>query len=209
MARPTIMLADDHTLVLEALQKLLEPEFKVVATVPDGRTLLTVAAELKPDIIVVDIGMPLLSGMEVGPELKRILPRTKLIALTMNEDREIAREAVRLWASGYLLKSSASSELIKAIRQVLQGRSYLTPKVARRLQDELVRNPGQGHRRELTARQRNVLRLLGEGLTMKEAADALHVTKRTIAFHKYRIMRDFDLKTNSDLIKFAIRERVI
>jgi DNA-binding NarL/FixJ family response regulator len=183
MRWPTILLADDHT--LEALQKLLGPKFKVVTSVPDGQTVLNVASELKPDVIVLDVGLRLLSGVEAGSELKRILPQTKLIVLSMT--REIGREAVRSWASSYLLKNAASSALIKAIRRVLPGRS----------------------RRVLTGRQRDVLRLLAEGRTMREAAEILDITPRTIAFHKYRIMEEFELKNNLDLIRFAIRERVI
>jgi DNA-binding NarL/FixJ family response regulator len=153
--------------------------------------------------------MPELNGMQAGAEIKKVLPRTKLIVLTMNEDPEIAREALRHWASGYLLKKSAGSELITAIREVLRGRPYVTPKMARRLQDEFVRDPRPDRKRVLTARQREVLKLLAEGWTMKEVAEALHVTPRTIAFHKYRIMEEFGLKTNSDVVKFAIREKVI
>jgi DNA-binding NarL/FixJ family response regulator len=209
MGAPGILLADDHTLVLQALKKLLEPEFTVVGTVSDGRALLSAVQESKPDVVVLDIGMPHASGMEIGPKLRRLSPRTKLIVLTMNDDIEIAREALRLWASGYLLKGSAASELVKAIRDVLQGKSYVTPRIARRLQEEFVRDPERAGKRELTLRQREVLQLLAEGRTMKEAADALNVTPRTIAFHKYRIMEDFNLRTNSDLVKFAIREKLV
>jgi len=209
MGRPRVLLADDHTLVLEAFKKLLEPECEVVGTVSDGRALLLAAPASKPDVIVVDLGMPEVSGMEAGLELKRLLPHTHLIVLTMSEDPAVAREAIRHWASGYLLKKSAGSELIKAIREVLRGKSYVTPKLAQRLQEEFVRDPTSDHQRELTSRQREVLQLLAEGRTMKETADELHVTPRTIAFHKYRIMEDFGLKNNSDLVKFAIRERVI
>jgi DNA-binding NarL/FixJ family response regulator len=205
MQWPTILLADDHT--LEALQQFLEPEFKVVTSASDGQTFLNVASELKPDVIVLDVGLRLPNGMEAGSELRRILPQTKLIVLTMT--RDIGREAVRSWASGYLLKTAASSALIKAIRRVLQVRSYVTPNLARRPQDELGRNPRRGLRRVLTARQRDVLRLLAEGRTMREAAEILDITPRTIAFHKYRIMQEFELKNNLDLIRFAIRERVI
>jgi DNA-binding NarL/FixJ family response regulator len=209
MVRPGILLADDHTLVLEAFKKLLEPEFEVVATVSDGRALLSVAPELKPDVIVLDLSMPELNGMEAGLQLRRLLPRTKIVVLTMNEDPDIPREALRHWASGYLLKKSAGSELTKAIREVLRGKTYVTPKVAQQLREGFVRDPKRKHKRELTSRQREVLLLLAEGRTMKETADLLHVTPRTVAFHKYRIMEDFDLKTTSDLVKFAIRERVI
>lgn len=209
MARPRILLADDHTLVVEGFRKLLESQFEIVGTVSDGRTLLTVAQQLKPDVIILDIGMPLLSGMDAGRELKRLVPRTKLIVLTMNEDPDIAREALRHWASAYLVKKSSGSELIKAVREVLKGKSYVTSRIAQRLMDEFVRDPRIGHTKELTPRQREVLHLLAEGRTMKETADLLHLTPRTIAFHKYRIMEEFGLKTNSDLVRFAIRERVI
>jgi DNA-binding NarL/FixJ family response regulator len=209
MGRPGVLLADDHTLVVEAFKRLLEPEFDILGTVSDGRALLSVAPESKPDVIVLDIGMPELNGMQAGSELKKLLPRTKLIVLTVNEDPEVAREALRHWASGYLLKKSAGSELVTAIREALRGRSYVTPRMAQRLQDQFVRDPRADRKRELTVRQREVLKLLAEGRTMKEVAEALHVTPRTVAFHKYRIMEDFGLKTNSDVVKFAIREKVI
>jgi DNA-binding NarL/FixJ family response regulator len=209
MGQPRVLLADDHTMVVEAFRKLLEPEFEIVGTVADGRTLVNIAPGLKPDVIVLDIGMPLMNGMEAGKELKQLLPRTKLIALTMIEDYELAAEALRSWASGYLLKKSAGSELVKAIREALKGKSYVTPKVAQELLDRFVRDPRHDREKELTPRQRQVLQLLAEGRTMKETADFLHVTPRTVAFHKYRIMEEFGLKTNSDLVKFAIRERVV
>ena len=209
MQRPRVLLADDHTLVLEAFKKLLEPEFDIVGTVSDGRSLLSAAHDLKPDVIVLDLGMPELSGMQAGVQLKKLLPRTKLVVLTMNEDSDLASEALHHWASGYLLKKSAGAELAKAIRETLRGRSYVTPKIAHRLEEQFVRDPRPDHKKVLTSRQKEVLQLLAEGHTMREAADALHVTPRTVAFHKYRIMEDFGLKTTSDLVKFAIREHVI
>jgi len=209
MGRPRILLADDHTLVLAAFRKLLDQDFDVVGAVSDGCELVSSAPQAKPDVIVLDIGMPGASGMVAGLELKKVLPRTRLIVLTMNEDAEIAREALRLWASGYVLKKSGGSELISAIREVLRGKTYVTPSIARQLEDAFIRDPRPDHKRELTARQREVLQLLAEGRTMRQAADQLHVTTRTVAFHKYRIMEEFGLKTNSDLVRFAIRERVI
>jgi len=209
MGRPRILLADDHTLVVEGFRKLLEPEFEVTGTVSDGQTLLKEAVETKPDIVILDIGMPLLSGMNAGRELKKLTPRTRIIVLTMNEDPDIAREALRHWASAYLLKKSAGTELTKAVREVLRGKSYVTPRLAQRLMDEFVRDPRLEHTKELTPRQREVLHLLAEGRTMKETASLLHLTPRTVAFHKYRIMEEFGLKSNSDLVRFAIRERVV
>jgi DNA-binding NarL/FixJ family response regulator len=209
MGKPRVLLADDHTLVVEAFKRLLEQEVEIVATVADGRTLLAIAPELKPDVIILDLGMPLLNGMDAGHELKRRLPRTKLIVLTMSEDYDLAAEAMRHWASGYLLKKSASSELVKAIREVLAGRSYVTPKVAQRLLEEFVRDPRPNRVKHLTPRQREVLQLLAEGRTMKEVAAVLNVTTRTVAFHKYRIMEEFGMKTTSDLVRFAMREHIV
>ena len=209
MGKPRVLLADDHTLVIEAFKKLLESEFEIVRTVTDGRMLLQVAPQLKPDVVVLDLGMPLLNGMDAGRELKKLIPQTKLIVLTMSEDYELAAEALRKWASGYLLKKSAGSELVKAIREVLRGKSYVTPRVAQRLVEEFVRDPRPDRVKNLTPRQREVLQLLAEGRTMKEAAAILHVAARTIAFHKYRIMEEFNLKTNSDLVRFAMTEHLL
>jgi DNA-binding NarL/FixJ family response regulator len=147
--------------------------------------------------------------MDAGRKLKRLLPRTKLIALTMNEDCEIASEALRFWASGYVLKKSAGSELVKAIREALKGKSYVTPRIAQRLLEQFIIDPRHDHEKELTPRQRQVLQLLAEGRTMKETADYLHVTARTVAFHKYKIMEEFGLKSNWDLVRFAIRKHVV
>jgi DNA-binding NarL/FixJ family response regulator len=209
MGRPRILLADDHTLVVEGLRKLLEPEFDIVGVVPDGQALLTAALHHKPDVIILDIGMPVLNGIDAGRELKKLVPRTRLIVLTMNEDPDIAREALRYWASAYLVKTSAGTELTRAVREVLKGKSYVPTRLAQKLMDEFVRDPRVGRTKEVTPRQREVLHLLAEGRTMQEMGDLLHLTPRTVAFHKYRIMDEFGLKTNSDLVRFAIRERIV
>jgi DNA-binding NarL/FixJ family response regulator len=209
MDRPRILIADDHTLVAEAFKKLLEPEFHVVKLVTDGRSLLTSAKELKPDIVILDLNMPLLNGLDAGQEMKKLLPKTKLIVLTMNEDPEVASKALRQWASGYLLKKSAGVELQKAILAVLRGHSYVTPSIAQKLMDEFIRDPRPDRAKELTPRQRQVLQLLAEGHSMKEVAAVLDIAVRTVAFHKYRIMEDFGLKTGADLVRFAIREHLI
>jgi DNA-binding NarL/FixJ family response regulator len=207
---PRVLLADDHTLLLEAFEKLLEPDYTVVGAVSDGRALLAAAAELKPDVIVLDIAMPLLNGLDAARQLKKTMPAIKLIFLTMNEDPDLAREAFRLGASGYLLKISAASELSKAINEALSGRSYVTPHITQGMVESFIRRPG-GDRDppQLTLRQREVLQLLAEGRSMKEAADILNVTPRTVAFHKYRMMEQLQLKTNADLIQFAIREGIV
>ena len=209
MGKPRLLLADDHTLILDAFKKLLEPEFEVVGTVTDGRALLLAAPQLRPDVAVIDLGMPLLNGIDAGRELKRLLPNIRIIVLTMSEDFDLASFALRRWASGYLLKKSAGEELVRAVREVLKGKSYVTPFVAKRLAEEFVRDPRTDRMKHLTPRQREVLQLLAEGRTMKEAAAVLNVSTRTIAFHKYRIMEEFGLKTNSDLVRFAIKERIL
>jgi DNA-binding NarL/FixJ family response regulator len=209
VGKPRILLADDHTLIVEAFKKLLESEFEIVGTVPDGRKLLQVAPALRPDVVLLDLGMPMLNGFDAGRQLKKLLPNVKLIVLTVNEDYDLAVEALGEWASGYLLKNSASSELVKAIWEVLRGKQYVTPQIAKRRLEEFVRDPRPNRTKHLTARQREVLQLLGEGRSMKEAAFELQVATRTIAFHKYRIMEEHGLKTNSDLVIFAIKQNVL
>lgn len=208
MGKPRILLADDHTLVAEALTRLLEAHFEVVGTAADGRALLEKAAQLQPDVILLDLSMPILNGFEAGERLKKLVPRAKLIVLTMTEDTEVAADLLRSWASGFLLKKSASSELVKGIQEVLKGNTFVTTQMTQSLLDKFVRDPQQ-KARILTPRQREVLQLLAEGRTMKEAADILNVTPRTVAFHKYKIMEEFELKTNSDLLRFAMRERIV
>ena len=208
--RRRVLLADDHTLLLEAFEKLLEPEYTVVGAVSDGRALLAAAAELKPDVIVLDIAMPLLNGLDAARQIKKTMPAIKLIFLTMNEDPNLASEAFRIGASGYLLKTSAASELSKAINEALCGRSYVTPHITQGMMESFIRRPGDDRDApQLTHRQREVLQLLAEGRSMKEAAKILKVTPRTVAFHKYRMMEQLHLKTNADLIQFAIREGMI
>ncbi len=200
--RPRVLLADDHTLLLGAFRKLLEPECEVVGAVENGRALLDSARELRPDVVVVDISMPLLNGLDAGRQLKQLLPGARLIFLTMNEDPDLVAEALRIGASGYLLKNSAASELVLAIREAMDGKTYVTPRAAERV----------GHARpgdSLTPRQREVLQLLAEGHSMKEVAGILNVTPRTVAFHKYRLMEELGLKTNADLVQYAVRHKIV
>src|SRR5271166_193457 len=174
MRRTRVLLADDHEICCAGFKKLLEPEYDVVGCVGDGRALLKAAMELKPDVVVVDIGMPLLNGLDAGREIKRLLPHTKLIFLTMNPDSELAAEALRIGASAYLLKTSRASELPKAIEDAVKGISYVTPRVRRAMKEKYIRDPkGAARPRELTDRQREVLQLLAEGRPMKEIADIL------------------------------------
>jgi DNA-binding NarL/FixJ family response regulator len=208
--RPRVLIADDHTFVAEACVKLLEPEFEVVGIVGDGQALLEKAPDLKPDIIVLDVGMPLLNGLEAGKRIKSLVRTVKIVYLTMNNDLGIAAEAFRLGASGYLLKTSAAAELASAIREVLKGKLYVSPLITKDVDafflEIRVSHMGQ---EKLTNRQREVLQLLAEGRSMKEVAYILKLTPRTVAFHKYKIMGQLRLKTNSDLVQYAIREHVI
>jgi DNA-binding NarL/FixJ family response regulator len=210
MTRIRILVAEDHTLVAEAFQRLLEPQYEVVGIVADGRALLKVAQQLRPDVAIIDISMPLLNGLDAARELKRLLPPVKIIFVTMNDDPDIASEARRLEASAYLLKTSASAELLKAVQEVLRGNSYLTPRISERLRLEFIRDPRADRpAKHLTMRQREVLQLLAEGRPMKEVADILQITPRTVAFHKYRTMETFSLKSNAELIRFVIREGIL
>jgi DNA-binding NarL/FixJ family response regulator len=210
MKKARIMLADDHTIILEAFKKLIEPEFEVVGVVPDGRALLKAAEETRPDLVMLDISMPLLSGLEAGRRLKQLLPGVKLVYLTMNQDRDVAAEAFRLGASGFLLKNSAASELLPALRECLRGGRYITPLVAEDVFDVLMDADGRSKEpTSLTARQREVLQLLAEGRSMKEAAFLLDVTPRTIAFHKYSMMEQLRIKNNAELVQFAIKHQLV
>lgn len=210
MSLPRIILADDHALVSEALQRLVAPHFDVVARVADGRALLESALFHKPEAVVVDIAMPLLNGLEACRQLRKKLPFVKLVVLTMNEDPELAVEAMKAGASGYVLKKCAGSELIDALRAAVRGRAYVTRQIARGMQESFIRNPqGCGRSKSLTPRQREVVQLLAEGKSMKEAADLLKVAPRTVAFHKYRVMQDLGLKTSADLVQYAIKSYMV
>jgi len=206
VTRPRILLADDHTILLDAFKALLEPEFEVVGTVTDGRALLAEFSRLNPDVVLIDISMPLLNGLDAGRQLKAQQRSVKLIYLTMNPDPDLAGEALRLGASGYVLKSSAASELTQAIREALRGRSYITPLITRDVVGSLIqRRTGS----ELTNRQREVLQLLAEGRSMKEVGSILNVAPRTVAFHKDRMMEQLRLKTSAELVQFAVKHGVV
>jgi len=208
---PRIIIADDHTLVAEACRKLLEQDYEVVATVSDGRALVRAVAELRPHLVIVDVAMPILNGLDAGQQAKELIPSVKLIFLTMNHDADLAAEAFRRGASGYLVKTCAASELVVAVREVLRGKSYLSPMIAKDTVDFLLRQDKKlvDESDRLTERQREVLQLLAEGKCMKDVASVLNVTTRTVAFHKYRIMEVLNIKTNAALIQYAIRNHLI
>jgi len=208
--RARLLIADDHTLLAEACKNLLEPEFEVVGIVDNGRTLLRMASEMKPEVVILDIAMPQLNGLDAGDQIKQLLPRTKLVYLTVNMSPEVAAEAFRRGASGYVVKTSAAAELITAIRRALKSESYLSPLITKETVDFLLRSrhPYVAEK-TITRRQSEILQLLAEGKSMKEIADVLDVKPGTVAFHKYRIMETLGLKTNAELIQYAIKHHLI
>jgi len=197
-------------MVVEGLRNLLEPEFDVVGVVEDGRALVAAAKDLRPEVIVADISMPLLNGIEAAEQLKKVDPQVKIVFLTMHPDVTYARRAIEVGACGFVLKHSAPSELVTAIREGLRGRTYITPMIAK---DVLQLLMDRSTKREdalaqLTARQREVLQLVAEGHSAKEIASLLNISPRTVEFHKYRIMEDLGLRTNADLIQFAVKHGI-
>jgi len=210
MKRTRIVLADDHVMLLDAIKNLLEPEFEIVGTFNDGHVLLNNAADLNPDVIVLDIGMPKMNGLSAGQRIKQVLPKVKLIYLTMNLDPDLAAEAFRLGASGYIVKNSAATELVHGIREVLRGRSYITPLMTKGMVGSFIQNiDRRKNPNQLTLRQKEVLQLLAEGRSMKEAAFILNVTPRTVAFHKYTMMEHLRLRSSAELIQFAMRSSIV
>jgi len=210
MKRARVILADDHNLLVDTFKAFLEPHFDVVGTFADGHRLVQGAPALQPDVIVLDVGMPIMNGLIAGQRLKQILPRVKLIYLTMNQDPDVAAEAFRLGASGYLVKTSAASELVHAIKEVLLARSYVTPLMTKDMVGSFIQTfKRRKVRHELTLRQREVLQLLAEGRSMKEVAYHLNVTPRTIAFHKYTMMDQLDLKSSAELIQYAMKSSIL
>jgi DNA-binding NarL/FixJ family response regulator len=206
MNRPRILLADDHTLVLDGFRKLLEDQCEIVGVAEDGRTLIRKAQELQPDIVTLDISMPHLNGVDAARKLKRILPRIKLIFVTMHADPAYVNEAFKAGASGYLLKRSAGSELLQAIQAAMDGQWYVTPLVAKGLVKSVITGdrPAVLKDEPLTARQREVLQLVAEGMTVKEVASTLNISPKTVEFHKSQIMALLDLHTTAELTKYAL-----
>ncbi len=210
MRRPRVVVVDDHRLLRESFVKLLESTCDVVGALGDGRALLAAAPELRPDIVVLDVAMPLLNGLDAARQLKRLMPAVKVIFLTVNEDPDLAAEAFRAGASGFVLKGSAASELLQAIQDVSNGRSYVTPLATQGMVDNLLHQPESAKGgRELSPRQREVLQLLAEGRTMKEIGTILKITARTVAFHKYSMMEMLGIKSSAELVQFAIKKRIV
>lgn len=210
MKRVRILLADDHTLFCSLLRDLLEPEFEVVGSVRDGREMLEAASSLHPDVVLVDIGMPSLNGLDAGRRLKQLSPQVKLIYLTMNNSLEYAQEALRAGASAFILKNSLTSELLQAIRDALKGISYVAPEIRKALAETYIRDPKAVNRpQHLTDRQREVLQMLAEGHSLGEIAGRLKITYRTVRFHKLRIMEELGISNNSELVRYAMKHGMI
>jgi DNA-binding NarL/FixJ family response regulator len=209
MAKPRVILADDHTMLVEAFEKLLSPECEIVAKVADGRALVAAVQQHHPDVVVLDVAMPLLNGLDAARQIKQIDKSVRLVFVTMNEDPDLAAEAFRAGGAAYLLKRSAGSELLTAIREAMKHRSYVTPLVTEGMLGALMHSTPDAAARQLTTRQREVLQLLAEGKSMKEVGSILNVTPRTVAFHKYRMMEQLKIKTNAELIQYAIRHNLI
>ena len=209
--KPRLLLADDHTLLLEGIRLLLAPEFDLVGSVEDGQALLAAAKTLKPDVILLDISMPRLNGIDAARRLRKLLPSARLIFVTMHAGADYVAEAFRAGAMGYLLKRAAASELIIAIRAVLKGNHYVSPLVTRNAMEVLISSskPGGRFSDRLTPRQREVLQLVAEGRSRKEISAILNISVKTVEFHKGKIMRELNLQTVADFTRYAIEHGII
>ena len=210
MSRPRVLLADDHRIVTEGLKGLLEPEFELVGIVGDGRALLAAAEKLRPDVIVADISMPLLNGIDAVRQIRKAYGEIKIVFLTMHPDVTYAISAFEAGASGYVLKHSAPTELVTAIRSALRGKTFVTPLLAGELMEQTkARSAQRDVTTRLTGRQREIVQLLAEGKSAKDIADLLNISSRTVEFHKYRIMKDLGLNSAAELVHYAVRHGII
>ena len=210
MKRPRVVLADDHPLMMDALKNLLQPDFEVVGTFTDGHALVEGAPKLNPNAIVLDIGMPTMNGLSAGERLKKLMPSVKLIYLTQNIDQDMAREAFQLGASAYVIKSSAASDIVRAVQEALRGGSYVTPILTKGMVGSFIKNFKQEKRtNRLTLRQKEVLQLLAEGHSMKGVAFVLNVSPRTVAYHKYTMMEHLSIRSSAELIEYAVKRSLV
>jgi DNA-binding NarL/FixJ family response regulator len=204
-----LLLADDHRLLADACKAILESEYQIVGIETDGRSLVKAALAQKPDVVILDIAMPHLNGLDAAQQIKHKLPSTKLVFMTMNQAPEVAAEAFRRGAAAYVLKQSAAEELLTAVRTVLRGESYLSPLVARETVNFLLHQAKPlTEEAQITTRQSEILQLLAEGMSMKEVANELNLKPGTVAFHKYRMMETLGLKTNAELLEYAIKRQM-
>ena len=211
MKRPRLLLADDHPLFLAGLQTLLEAESEIVGAVNDGKALVEAASRLKPEVIVLDIGLPLLNGIDAARQIKEEQPETKILFLTMHASLAYLKDALAAGASGYLLKTSAREELLGALRDVIRNRIHVSPGFGEEIVEQFERHPRSfaGSASVLTARQREILQLVAEGRTAKDMARILNVSLQTVAFHKHQIMNKLGLHTTAELTKYAIQEGLV
>jgi DNA-binding NarL/FixJ family response regulator len=207
-ARPRCLIADDHVLFSDALRVYLDTAVEIVGVVSDGRALVVEAIRLRPEIVIVDIGMPLLNGLDAARRIKKLAPKVKFIFLTMRDDPNLAAAALELGSIAFVLKHSAGSELLQAIQQVLRGQSYLTPKLKA---NDWVETKARARQfsTEMTPRQKDIVQLLAEGRSMKEIAGLLQLSQKTVEFHKHHIMVSFNFKSNADLVLFALNRGLI
>jgi DNA-binding NarL/FixJ family response regulator len=204
-----LLIADDHQVLADAIKSVLEPEFEVLAVVTDGRSLVKSAIATRPDVVILDISMPQLNGLDAAEQIKDKLPLVKLVFLTMNSSAEVAAEAFRRGASAFVLKQSAADELLAAVRKVVRGESYLSPLIARETVTFLLNSAqGMNQGKRITKRQSEILQLLAEGKSMKEVAAILDLKPGTVAFHKYKMMESLGIKTNAELLEYAIRHNM-
>lgn len=211
MKRPRILLADDHRMVVEGLKSLLSDEFELVGIAADGRELVALAKKLQPDVIVADVTMPQLNGIDALSRLNQDNPDVRVVFLTMHQNSAYARRALEAGASGFVVKHSAPAELVMAIRAALKGKTFLTPALAGEVLQDMRQKPsatGKGDR-PITPRQRQILQLLAEGKSAKEIAEMLSISSRTVEFHKYQIMEAHDLHSSAELIHFAIKRGIV
>jgi DNA-binding NarL/FixJ family response regulator len=208
--RPRILIADDHILIAEAFKTFLATDFDVIAAEHDGLNLISSAIALRPDVIVTDIAMPLLNGLDAADRVKRSLPDVKLVFVTLYRELNLIAEAFRHRASAYVLKTSAASELVTAIEQALKGKTYVSRALADLIPELLVLLEGSSStRNKLTCRQLEVLQLLAEGRSMKEVASLLSLKTETVAFHKYQMMNRLNLRSDADIVQYAVREHIV
>jgi DNA-binding NarL/FixJ family response regulator len=207
MKKPRIIIADDHLLLIDAIKNLLEPEYEVVGTFADGESAVNGAATLQPDIVILDIAMPTMNGLNACAHLKKTQSKVKVIFMTMSADKELAAEAFCNGAAGYVLKTSAATELKLAIREVLRGGYFATPSLTEGMIGSFVQNfKRMKSPRNLTIRQKEVLQLLAEGYSMKQVARQLNITARTVAFHKYTMMEHLGINSSAELISYGIKQ---
>ena len=210
MTKPRVLLADDHSILVDGLRQVLAPEVELLGTVEYGRALLKAASELEPDIVIADISMPLLNGIDATKELKKAYPKLKVIILTMHTNVKFAEAAFRAGADGYVVKSSAATELITAIHEVQKGRTYVTPLVAKDVLEFFIeRVPSTSRAENLTGRQREVLQLIAEGYSIKGIADVLNISAKTAESHRYAVMKELDLHTTAELTRYAIQQGIV